>query len=87
MIIFFLCLYRPNIAEPRLSCPLVLMCRQGQIVCQSSFFEISIGLHLQPIVFIDGRYYNHWCYEERNHAIYNIHTFLIPLAEESCAII
>jgi hypothetical protein len=87
MIIFFLWLYRANMAEPRLSCLLVLMYRQGHVACQSSFLEISVGLHLQPIVFVDGRYYNHWCYEERNHTIYNIHTFSIPLSEELCATI
>jgi hypothetical protein len=32
MIIFFLWLYRSNMAEPRLSCLPVLMCRQGLIV-------------------------------------------------------
>jgi hypothetical protein len=75
MITFFLWLYGPNMVEPRLSCLLVLMYRQGQVACQSSFLEISISLHLQPIIFVDRRYYSHWCYEERNHAIYNIHNF------------
>jgi hypothetical protein len=42
-------------AEPRLSCPPVLMCRQGQIVCQSSFLEISTS-QPQP-AFIYSRLY------------------------------
>jgi hypothetical protein len=46
------------------------------VACQSSPpFEISIGLRLYPIVFVDGRQHNHWCYEERSHAIYNICPF------------
>jgi hypothetical protein len=47
----------------------------------------SIGLGLRPIVFVDRRHYNHWCYKERSHAIYNIRTFSIPLSKELCAII
>jgi hypothetical protein len=51
MIIFFPLPLSTEMAEPRLSCSLVLMCRQGQIVCQSSFIFKS-----QP-AFIYSRLY------------------------------